>query len=84
MYRHSGRTVCVMAIIVGVIGILGIVFGMIIGFYDSDLAFLGIALAFGGIGIVISSFPLYAFGQMAEYIGEIKEILSQWDDSMNN
>ena len=78
MYSNVGKIILVLAKIIGVVGVLAVAGGVIASIviliadstYDLPIA---IGVLIGGIVLFISSFPLYAFGQIVDDVHYIRE-----------
>lgn len=77
MYENIGDKLCKVAKFVGGLGIAMIVVGVIMllaALSDSeDLLFVAIGAIVGGAGTIVSSWPLYAFGQVTNDIHALRE-----------
>jgi hypothetical protein len=78
MYSNIGDKLCKIAIGEGIVGLLSIVVGIVlavaglIDYYD-ELFIGGLIVAGSGIVVIISSWPLYAFGQITNDVHSISE-----------
>ena len=77
LYKNIGDKVCKWAVFCGWVGVFAVVIGMIcmLLWLDGDDVFmiLGIACMASGVLSVISSWPLYAFGQITNDIHAMQE-----------
>lgn len=81
MYRNVGKVLCVVARIVGIMGMIASAVGLIwlISAQWSSDRIIALMVLGGGIVFFISSFPLYGFGQLigdVHYIRDYFEIRS--------
>ncbi len=78
LYNNVGKVLMVVAKIIGVFGVLAVAGGIIavivilIAGSDYDMP-IALGVLSGGITLFISSFPLYAFGQVADDVHFIRE-----------
>ena len=73
MYKNVGKVLCVMARIIGIIGLLAVVVGLIWTLSaDPWMRWLPLIILGGGVVLFISSFPLYAFGQLVDDVHIIR------------
>ena len=81
MFSNIGNKVCAVAKFCGYFGAICFLIGLgctIFGFLDEeDLIIVGIPAMFYGLLSIISSWPLYAFGQITSDIREIKENINK-------
>ena len=77
LYSNIGDKVCAVAKICGIIGLISAAAGVVffpIAWITQDSVFYALApaLAVSGFGLLISSWPLYAFGQITNDIQSLK------------
>ena len=77
LYKNIGDKVCKVAIFCGWLGVISIVIGLIclLLWLDGDDVFmiLGGAAICSGVLSIISSWPLYAFGQITNDVHAMRE-----------
>jgi hypothetical protein len=71
LFKNIGRSVQILAIICAVIGLGGIIAGIILCFTTDEL--IGAIVIVAGAVLIITSLPIYAFGQITCDVREIKE-----------
>ena len=71
-FKNVGRSVQILAIVYMILGFAGVVTGIIMLCVGGDELIAAIALG-AGIVLMISSLPLYAFGQITSDVRAIKE-----------
>ena len=77
LYSNVGDKLCAIAKICGVIGVIAFIVGVVfvpLTIITGDDAFIILAAAFAGsgIGVLVSSWPLYAFGQVVRDVHAIR------------
>lgn len=82
IYANVGEKLCKLAKFFGFVGIVVVIVGLamlIWGVVDGEdaLFFSGPAAIASGIGCIIGSWPLYAFGQITTDIQTMRNILQQ-------
>ena len=70
LYSNVGKKIKTLALITGIIGILAVVVGLFLlltGFGgEDDLLIVGPIIAGSGLVLWVSTWPLYAFGQITD------------------
>ena len=87
LYKNIGDKVCKIAKFCGLIGVIGVVVGVIlicINLVTWDDFIAGIASTISGLMLIISSWPLYAFGQITNDIREIKNNTATGNGTVSN
>ena len=82
LYSNIGRKICLVAKLVCSLGVLAIIIGL--GFvawglidYEDEAFILGCAAAGGGLIFIISSFIIYAVGQLVDDVHAIRESVTR-------
>ena len=76
LYSNIGKKLRVLAMVCGGIGIFCIAVGVIVElltFFDSFNGVLLASCGGGGLVVLLSSWPLYAFGQLVDDVRQIAE-----------
>ena len=80
LYTNVGDKLCTVAKVCGFIGVVAAAIGLGATFLgivvDDDLLYTGIPALVSGLLSLISSWPLYAFGQITNDIQEMKKNVS--------
>ena len=81
MYKNVGKVLCVVARIVGIMGMIASFVGLIwlISAQWDSARIIALMILGGGIVLFISSFPFYGFGQLivnVQYIRDYYEVRS--------
>ena len=79
LYSNIGNKVCAVAKVVGAIGCVALVVGLIVLIFlgsEEEFLIFGAISAVSGLVSVITSWPLYAFGQITNDIRAIKTNVS--------
>ena len=74
LYSNVGKKIQALAKFGGVIGVVCIIIGIITLFSGSGQPgeMAGIVMIVGGVVLVLSSLPMYAFGQITDDVHEIR------------
>ena len=75
LFKDVGRSVQIFGLACMVLGLAGVVTGIIMLCVGGDELIAAISLG-AGVVLMISSLPIYAFGQITRDVREIKESLS--------
>ena len=70
LYSNVGKKIKMLALITGIIGMLAVIVGLILLLVgcggEDDLLIVGPIVAGSGLVLWVSTWPLYAFGQITE------------------
>lgn len=88
LYKNIGNKVCKVAKLCGLIGVIGIIVGVILILVEiidgGNYALIGTLVGASGFALIISSWPLYAFGQITNDIREIKNNTAAGNSTVSN
>ena len=68
LYSNVGKKIKTLALITGLIGMLAVVVGLFLLLIGDDLLIVGPIIAGSGLVLWVSTWPLYAFGQITDDI----------------